>query len=111
VTARAVCAALLGAVCLLAGGCGSTSKPSAASLPVVQDVVRDPTDVPPPITRRTAEHVRVHLIAKEVVASLDSERRFLFWTFEAGGKAGGHAIAVPRTAAARSTATSCASSS
>ena len=87
-------AAAVAAAALVASGCSGTGGDrSIESLPTQANVVRDPTDVPPPIVRRTPRHVHVHLIAKEVVASLASGKRFLFWTYELAG--GERRAAVP----------------
>jgi len=60
----------------------------------VVDIVRDPTDVPPPINRRAPAIVQVTLTAKEVVGTLDpsSETKYRYWTFN--GKVPGPMIRV-----------------
>jgi nitrite reductase (NO-forming) len=45
------------------------------------DIAHDPTDIPPPITRRTPETVRVDLETVEVEARLDTNTTYQFWTF------------------------------
>ena len=47
------------------------------------DVVRDPSDVPPPITRKSPAIVQVTLTAEEVVGTLDasSNTTYRYWTF------------------------------
>lgn len=47
----------------------------------VTDIARDPTDLPPPITRRTPETVRVDLETVEVEARLSDNTTYQFWTF------------------------------
>jgi len=47
----------------------------------VTDIARDPTDLPPPITRRTPQTVRVDLETVEVEARLDQKTTYQFWTF------------------------------
>ena len=47
----------------------------------VADIARDPADIPPPITRRTPEHVLVELETVEVEARLDDKATYPFWTF------------------------------
>lgn len=47
----------------------------------VTDIAQDPTAVPPPITRTTAETVRVDLETLEIEARLDSNATYTFWTF------------------------------
>src|SRR5262245_6359721 len=92
----AASAAMLAALALAATGCAASSAgPSVEALPVLPDVVRAPGDVPPPIVRRTPQHVRVHLVAKEVVASLSKDERFLFWTYALAGKGAAARTAVP----------------
>lgn len=54
----------------------------AAVVPIVSDVVKDPTDVPNADTFRTGPHeVTVHLDAVEVVANLTPDKKYWFWTF------------------------------
>jgi nitrite reductase (NO-forming) len=45
------------------------------------DIAHDPADIPPPITRRTPETVRVDLETVEVEARLDANTTYQFWTF------------------------------
>jgi nitrite reductase (NO-forming) len=47
----------------------------------VNDIARDPTDLPPPITRREPATVRVDLETVEVEARLDDNTTYQFWTF------------------------------
>ena len=47
----------------------------------VTDIARDPTDLPPPIARRTPQTVRVDLETVEVEARLDQKTTYQFWTF------------------------------
>jgi len=47
----------------------------------VADIAHDPTDIPPPITRRTPEHVVVELETVELEARLDEKTTYQFWTF------------------------------
>lgn len=55
---------------------------TAALVPVVSDVVKDPTAVPPQIfPRRAPTTVTVDLETKEVVAELSPGKKFYFWTF------------------------------
>ncbi len=55
---------------------------TAALVPVVSDVVKDPTEVPPQIfPRRAPTTVTVYLETKEVVAELSPGKKFYFWTF------------------------------
>ena len=57
-----------------------------------QAVLTDPPTVPPPITRKHATKVVVHLEVKEVVQRLADGVEFTFWTF--GGKVPGKFIRV-----------------
>jgi nitrite reductase (NO-forming) len=65
---------------------------TAAAKPA--DIVRDPADVPPPITYRNPALVHVTLTAKEVVGSLDPSvgTTYRYWTFN--GKVPGPMIRV-----------------
>ena len=57
-------------------------------------IIRDPTDVPPPVGSRPAQVVIVPLVAQEVVATLDSSSgaSYRYWTFN--GKVPGPMIQV-----------------
>lgn len=65
-----------------------------AKSPRVVDIIRDPTDVPPPITYHTPKLVHVTLTAKEVVGVLDASANttYRYWTFD--GKVPGPMIRV-----------------
>lgn len=55
---------------------------TAAAVPVVSDVVKDPNEVPPQIYPRTQPTtVTVDLVAKEVIAELSPGKNFYFWTY------------------------------
>src|SRR5690348_18156795 len=60
-----------------------TSARKAHSAAKIVDVVRDPTDVPAPITRTEAAVVHVTLTAGEVIGALDPEAKttYHYWTF------------------------------
>jgi len=45
------------------------------------DVAHDPADIPPPITRREPQTIRIDLETIELEAHLDSNSTFRFWTF------------------------------
>jgi nitrite reductase (NO-forming) len=47
----------------------------------VADIAHDPTDLPPPITRRTPQKVVVELETVEVEARLDEHTTYPYWTF------------------------------
>ncbi len=47
----------------------------------VADIGADPNDVPPPITRTTSEHVKIELVAQEVIAEIAPGIYFNYWTF------------------------------
>lgn len=61
-------------------------------LPVEQAVLTAPPHVPPPITRKYAARVVVHLEVREVVKHLADGVEYLFWTF--GGDVPGKFIRV-----------------
>ncbi|WP_366556461.1 copper-containing nitrite reductase [Aquibaculum sediminis] len=73
------------------GAAGSTSMPGpsgslsqrAYSLPpsVADDVAHDPASLPPPLTRREPQTVRVELETIEKEAMLDERATFRYWTF------------------------------
>ena len=46
------------------------------------NVVRDPADVPPPITRSSPTTVRITLTIRELVAELADGTTYTFWTFD-----------------------------
>ena len=58
---------------------------SGAAAPATQssgaDIVRDPTDLPGPLGARGPQHVRLDLLAKEVVGQLADGTTFTYWTF------------------------------
>src|SRR5690606_20904109 len=49
--------------------------------PDMADIAENPINIPPPLTRRTPETVRVDLETVEVEAHLDNNSMFRFWTF------------------------------
>lgn len=55
----------------------------AAARPLdVPNVIRDPADVPPPITRTEPTTVRITLTIQEVTAELADGTTYSFWTFD-----------------------------
>lgn len=70
-----------------APGSGPTiSMPEAAlqqanKLPRVADIARDPKDVPSALTRTAEDHVKIELVAREVVANIAEGISFPYWTF------------------------------
>lgn len=48
----------------------------------VADIARDPTDIPPPITRTATTTDYIHITAKEVISELAPGVYFNFWTFD-----------------------------
>jgi nitrite reductase (NO-forming) len=54
---------------------------AATTAAAVTDVIRDATDLPPPITRRNPETVRVHLDTVEVMGQLADGTTYRYWTF------------------------------
>ena len=63
--------------------------PTVATAP---DIVRDPTDLPPPIGSRLAEVVHVDLETVELIGQLDDKTTYNYWTFN--GKVPGPFIRV-----------------
>lgn len=64
------------------GPAGSLSQRAySVPTPVANDIAHDPSVLPPPITRRTPETVRVDLETIEVEARLDQRTTYRFWTF------------------------------
>ena len=55
-------------------------KPAQAAAKVA-DIVRNPTDLPPPIARRGPATVKVHLDTVEVTGQLDDGSTYHYWTF------------------------------
>jgi nitrite reductase (NO-forming) len=48
----------------------------------VADIVRAPTDLPPPLAKRGPEHVRIDLETVEVTGQLDDGTTYHYWTFD-----------------------------
>jgi nitrite reductase (NO-forming) len=86
---------MAGGAALLAVACppAALAHPAApAGAPAVQDVVREASDLPPALTRRTPETVRVNLETIEVTGQLDDGTTYRYWTF--GGKVPGPFVRV-----------------
>jgi hypothetical protein len=68
--------------------------PPANPAATISDIVRDPTDVPPPIADRAAIVIHVTLTAEEVIGQLDPSAgtSYRYWTFD--GKVPGPMIRV-----------------
>jgi nitrite reductase (NO-forming) len=79
----------LAAPCLAADP-AATTQPAAQT--AAADIVRDATDLPPPIARRNPETVRVNLNTIEVTGQLDNGATYRYWTFN--GKVPGPFIRV-----------------
>jgi len=45
------------------------------------DIARDPNDIPPPITREESAHVKVDLVAKDIIAEMAPGVFIDYWTF------------------------------
>lgn len=84
----ALCLAFSAAFLGTAPGAGA---PAAQTLGAV-DIVRDPSEVPPPLARRKAETVRVDLETVEVMGTLSEGTVYRYWTFN--GKVPGPLIRV-----------------
>lgn len=54
----------------------------ANELPKVQDIARDPNEVPPPTDRKESALVELELTAKEVVSEMAPGVVFNYWTFD-----------------------------
>jgi nitrite reductase (NO-forming) len=52
-----------------------------AHVDIISAVAKDPTDVPPRISRSNPTTVTVDLVAKEVAADIAPGKKFWFWTF------------------------------
>jgi len=63
-----------------------------SSVGAVADIVRDPTDLPPPIARRTPAMLRVDLETIELEGKLDDGTTYKYWTFN--GKVPGPLVRV-----------------
>lgn len=48
----------------------------------VADIVRSPTDLPPPLTKRGPENVRIDMKTIEVTGQLDDGTTYHYWTFD-----------------------------
>ncbi len=70
---------------------GTTATPVPKANTLV-DIVRDPTDLPPPVGNRGPRRVTVHLTAIEVTGTLNSGATYHYWTFN--GKVPGPMIRV-----------------
>ena len=47
----------------------------------VEDIAKNPAELPPPINRDYAETVKISLVANEVVSEIAPNATFMFWTF------------------------------
>lgn len=47
----------------------------------VADIAHDPNDLPPPLTRISADHVKLELEAREVIGEMSDGVTFNYWTF------------------------------
>jgi nitrite reductase (NO-forming) len=48
----------------------------------VADIVRDPTDLPPPLAKRGPENIRIDMETIEVIGQLDDGTAYHYWTFD-----------------------------
>ena len=58
-----------------------TMTQAHTQMPGVADIVRDPTDLPPPIGVRQPEHVQINLETMEVTGQLNEGTTYHYWTF------------------------------
>ncbi|HWQ12731.1 MAG TPA: copper-containing nitrite reductase [Roseiflexaceae bacterium] len=56
-----------------------TVRPAAAD---AVEVMKDPTDLPPPIARSTPEHHDLHITTREVNGVLEDGTTYTYWTFD-----------------------------
>jgi len=75
-------------------GAGKTQDPGQDSVPNAVDIVRDPSDVAPPVGNREPQIVKVSLVAQELEGKLDRVlgTTYEYWTFN--GKVPGPMIRV-----------------
>ena len=57
------------------------SLPAALAAPEKDYVTKDPTDIPPPITRSETQTVEVELWVEEVVTEIEPDKKSWVWTF------------------------------
>lgn len=62
---------------IIVGGGGSAAVPSQRD----PSIVRSPADLPPPVGARAPKLVKVHLVAREVEASIAPGITYTYWTF------------------------------
>ena len=55
--------------------------PAAKAAPAVDYVAKNPTEIPPPITRSTTQTVEVELWVEEVVTEIEPGKKSWVWTF------------------------------
>jgi nitrite reductase (NO-forming) len=65
-----------------AAGAEPTHAVEAARSLDVPNVVHDPADVPPPITRTEPTTVKITLTVEELVSELADGTTYMFWTFD-----------------------------
>lgn len=59
----------------------SVQPANAHDVEIIDNVAKDPTDIPAPISRSNPKTVTINLVAKEVVAEIAPGKKFWFWTF------------------------------
>ncbi len=84
--------ALATALGLAAPALAQEQHAAGTALATAADIVRDPTDLPPPIARRTPTTVRVDLETVELEGNLDDGTTYRYWTFN--GKVPGPLVRV-----------------
>lgn len=66
---------------LVVGEGTGTPGPGPAQPVDVASITKDPTDIPPPITRGFSDTVHIFLEVREVVAEIQGGTTFSYWTF------------------------------
>ena len=78
-----VAAVAIAAGAMTLAGAGAFPAAHAGEDPAIADIVRAPTDLPPPLGRSAPATVRVDLETVELVGQLDDGTTYRYWTFDA----------------------------
>ncbi len=74
---------------------GSGASDELPAAPVIDTTVRDPLTVPANSRSREPKTVEYTLVAREVIAKIDDDRRFFTWTYALEQKGAEEDVAVP----------------